>query len=83
MDIENDYFDKDGLVDDMVDKIIIEYDSDEMRMKIKMSCWMRTTDTSLIWHFNYHNKVKLTRQNQLQLHYKLLTQLDRHGPPLC
>ena len=30
MDIENDYFDKDGLVDNIVDKIIIEYDSDEM-----------------------------------------------------
>ena len=30
VDIENDYFDKDRLVDDMVDKIIIEYDGDEM-----------------------------------------------------
>ena len=30
MDIENDYFDKDGLVDDMVDEIIIEYDGNEM-----------------------------------------------------
>ena len=30
VDIENDYFDKDRLVDDMVDKIIIEYDGDGM-----------------------------------------------------
>ena len=30
VDIENDYFDKDGLVDDMVDEIIIECDGDEM-----------------------------------------------------
>ena len=30
VDIENDYFDKDRLEDDMVDEIIIEYDGDEM-----------------------------------------------------
>ena len=70
MDIENDYFDKDGLVDDMVNEIIIEYDGDEMEDEDEddlLTCWMRTRDTYLIWHFNYHNKMKLTRQNQLQL----------------
>ena len=30
MDNENDYFDRDRLVDDMVHKIIMEYDGDEM-----------------------------------------------------
>ena len=30
VDIENDYFDKDGLVDDSVDEIIIDCNSDEM-----------------------------------------------------
>ena len=30
VDIENDYSDKDGLVDNIVDEIIIEYDGDKM-----------------------------------------------------
>ena len=45
VDIENNYFDKDGLVDNMVDEIIIKYDGDEWRMKMTIICWMRMTDT--------------------------------------
>ena len=48
VDIENDYFDKDGLVDDMVNEIIIEYDGDEMEDEDEddlLTCWMRTRDT--------------------------------------
>ena len=32
-DIENDYFDKDGVIDDMIEEIIIEYNSDELENK--------------------------------------------------
>ena len=46
VDIENDYFDKDGLVDDKVDKKIIEYDGDEMKDKGGMTYWMMMRDTN-------------------------------------
>ena len=59
VDIENDYFDKDGLVDDMV-KIIIEYGGDEMEDEDEDGLLDEDDRHLMTWHFNYHNKVKLT-----------------------
>ena len=45
VDIENYHFDKDGLVVDMVDEIILNMAVMRWRMKMRMTCWMRMTDT--------------------------------------
>ena len=60
VDIKNDYFDKGGLVYDMVDEIILSM------MVMKMTCWMMTWQLSQQSEANYRTKYN----------YKLSTQLD-------
>ena len=69
MDIENDYFDRDGLVDDMVDKIIIEYDGDEMEDEDEDD--LLDEDYRLlidmVLQLSQQNETNTTNQLQLQL----------------
>ena len=67
VDIENDYFDEDGLVDDMVDEINVEYDGDVMEDEDEDDLLDEDDRYLIDMALNYHNKMKLTRQNQLQL----------------
>ena len=81
MDIENGYFEDDGLVDDMAGEIIIEYDSDEMEDEDEDDL-LDEDDRHLI-----DMALQLSQQSEVNVTESTTStnsiQLDRHVPLLC
>ena len=73
MDIVNDYFDKNRLVDNMVDEIIIEYDGDEMEGEDEDDL-LDEDDRHLI-----DMALQLSQQNETNMTEPIITTKSQHN----